>query len=112
MTNHSLTISRARIKLYARHLSEWTDLVAMQRIVWTIVHAEFAQQLSLCGTDGAARFRLKTNQADRFNKLMADQSEIRAQLKERHQYDFVLLEQLDESPNGTERAAISLQPRP
>lgn len=102
MTNHSLAISRARIKLYARHLSEWTDLAATQRTVWAIVHAEFAQQLSLCGTDGAARFRLKTNQANRFSKLLADQSETRAHLKERHQYEFVLLEQLDESLNGTD----------
>ncbi len=102
MTNHNLAISRARVKLYTRHLSEWTDLAANQRMVWTIARDEFAHQLSLCETDRAARFRMKANQAERFGKLLADQGEKRAQLRERHQYDFVLLEQLDESPNGTD----------
>ncbi len=100
MTNHNLAISRARVKLYTRHLSEWTDLAANQRLVWTIAHDEFAQQLALCGTDKTARFRMKANQAERFNKLLTDQGEMRAQLKERHRYDFVLLERLDESPDG------------
>ncbi len=100
MTNHTLAILRARVKLYTRHLSEWADLAANQRLVWTIAHDEFAQQRSLCGTDKTAQFRMKANQAERFSKLLANQGEKRAQLKQRQRYEFVLLEQLGESPDG------------
>ncbi|PRY47157.1 hypothetical protein CLV58_101223 [Spirosoma oryzae] len=59
--------------------------------------------------DEAARLRMKTNQAERLGKLLADQEKKRAQSKERHRCDFVLLQQCDDSQNGTDCALNPLR---
>lgn len=74
MTNHTLAIARVRLKRYTRHLSEWADLAANQRLVWTSAYNEFAPQLLVCEPDKTTRFCMKMNQGERFSKLLADRS--------------------------------------